>query len=110
MRAQKATWISDWNPEDLTFWNTKGRAIALRLSDLASPAAKLMLPESLRSGGTPTRSVFRGQNRAFRNIPPIPFDAKLPPVCPLDLRLRDRPTGAQQHQQQVRRQRGRDRQ
>ena len=30
MRAQKATCISDWNPEDPTFWNTKGRAIALR--------------------------------------------------------------------------------
>jgi MFS transporter, NNP family, nitrate/nitrite transporter len=30
MRAPKATWISDWNPEDPTFWNTKGKAIALR--------------------------------------------------------------------------------
>jgi hypothetical protein len=42
----------------------------------------------------------------FRNISPIPFDAKSPPVCPLDLSLRDRPTGAQQHQQQVRASRG----
>jgi len=30
MRAPKATWISAWNPEDPTFWNTKGKAIALR--------------------------------------------------------------------------------
>jgi hypothetical protein len=29
------------------------------------------------------------QNCAFRNIPPIPFDAKSPPVCPLDLSLRE---------------------
>jgi len=30
MRGRNATWISDWNPEDPTFWNTKGKAIALR--------------------------------------------------------------------------------
>src|SRR5262249_15705183 len=30
MRGRNATWISDWNPEDSTFWNTKGKAIALR--------------------------------------------------------------------------------
>ena len=30
MRTPNTTWISDWNPEDPTFWNTKGKAIALR--------------------------------------------------------------------------------
>ena len=30
MRTPNATWISDWNPEDPTFWNTKGKVIALR--------------------------------------------------------------------------------
>jgi NNP family nitrate/nitrite transporter-like MFS transporter len=27
---QNPTWISDWNPEDETFWNTKGKVIARR--------------------------------------------------------------------------------
>ena len=30
MRTPNATWISDWNPEDPTFWNNKGKVIALR--------------------------------------------------------------------------------
>ena len=30
MRAPNAMWISDWNPEDPTFWNTKGKVIAQR--------------------------------------------------------------------------------
>ena len=30
MRAPNTTWISDWNPEDPTFWDTKGKVIALR--------------------------------------------------------------------------------
>ena len=30
MRSPNAMWISDWNPEDPTFWNTKGKVIALR--------------------------------------------------------------------------------
>jgi NNP family nitrate/nitrite transporter-like MFS transporter len=30
MSDQNPTWITDWNPEDETFWNTKGRFIAAR--------------------------------------------------------------------------------
>ena len=30
MRSPNAMWISDWNPDDPTFWNTKGKVIALR--------------------------------------------------------------------------------
>lgn len=30
MRAKDPTWISDWNAEDATFWETKGKAIARR--------------------------------------------------------------------------------
>lgn len=30
MREQNPTWISDWNPEDQTFWNKTGAAIARR--------------------------------------------------------------------------------
>src|SRR5215471_15215710 len=30
MCAPNTTWISDWNPEDPTFWDTKGKVIALR--------------------------------------------------------------------------------
>jgi NNP family nitrate/nitrite transporter-like MFS transporter len=30
MSKQGTTWISDWNPEDETFWKSKGKAIALR--------------------------------------------------------------------------------
>ena len=30
MRSPNAMWISDWNPEDPTFWDTKGKVIALR--------------------------------------------------------------------------------
>jgi NNP family nitrate/nitrite transporter-like MFS transporter len=28
--AQNSTWISDWNPEDEAFWNSRGKAIARR--------------------------------------------------------------------------------
>ncbi len=28
--AQNSTWISDWNPEDETFWNSKGKFVARR--------------------------------------------------------------------------------
>ncbi len=30
MSEQNPTWISDWNPEDETFWNSKGKLIARR--------------------------------------------------------------------------------
>ena len=30
MSEQNPTWISDWNPEDETFWNSKGKEIARR--------------------------------------------------------------------------------
>src|SRR5439155_355791 len=30
MSPKDPTWISDWNPEDETFWNTKGKVIARR--------------------------------------------------------------------------------
>jgi MFS transporter, NNP family, nitrate/nitrite transporter len=30
MSQQNPTWISDWNPEDETFWNSKGKLIARR--------------------------------------------------------------------------------
>jgi NNP family nitrate/nitrite transporter-like MFS transporter len=30
MRTQDSTWISDWKPEDETFWNSKGKVIAHR--------------------------------------------------------------------------------
>ncbi len=30
MSQQSPTWISDWNPEDETFWNSKGKPIARR--------------------------------------------------------------------------------
>jgi MFS transporter, NNP family, nitrate/nitrite transporter len=30
MRTQSPTWISEWNPEDETFWNAKGKTIARR--------------------------------------------------------------------------------
>jgi len=30
MTAKDPTWISDWNPEDRTFWDTKGKVIARR--------------------------------------------------------------------------------
>src|SRR6202011_853531 len=30
MRTQSPTWISEWNPEDETFWNSKGKTIARR--------------------------------------------------------------------------------
>src|SRR5579872_6630804 len=30
MSAKDPTWISDWNPEDTTFWETKGKVIARR--------------------------------------------------------------------------------
>jgi NNP family nitrate/nitrite transporter-like MFS transporter len=30
MDSPKATWISDWNPEDRTFWNSTGKFIARR--------------------------------------------------------------------------------
>jgi NNP family nitrate/nitrite transporter-like MFS transporter len=30
MSNQHATWISDWNPEDETFWNSQGKTIARR--------------------------------------------------------------------------------
>jgi MFS transporter, NNP family, nitrate/nitrite transporter len=30
MSQQNPTWISDWNPEDETFWNTKGKSVARR--------------------------------------------------------------------------------
>jgi MFS transporter, NNP family, nitrate/nitrite transporter len=30
MSQQNPTWISDWNPEDETFWNSKGKTIARR--------------------------------------------------------------------------------
>src|ERR1700736_3747997 len=30
MSTPNPTWISDWNPEDETFWNTKGKVIARR--------------------------------------------------------------------------------
>src|SRR5712672_1004047 len=30
MSEQNPTWISDWNPEDETFWNSKGKGIAQR--------------------------------------------------------------------------------
>jgi NNP family nitrate/nitrite transporter-like MFS transporter len=30
MSSKEPTWISDWNPEDRTFWETKGKVIAKR--------------------------------------------------------------------------------
>src|SRR3569833_2059397 len=30
MREQNSTWISDWDPEDQTFWNSNGKVIARR--------------------------------------------------------------------------------
>jgi MFS transporter, NNP family, nitrate/nitrite transporter len=30
MSKQDPTWISDWNPEDETFWNSKGKTVARR--------------------------------------------------------------------------------
>ena len=30
MSEKTPTWIADWNPEDPTFWETKGKAIARR--------------------------------------------------------------------------------
>src|ERR1700683_3964543 len=30
MSTQDPTWIADWNPEDETFWNSKGKVIARR--------------------------------------------------------------------------------
>ena len=35
MREHGSTWISEWNPEDEQFWESKGKAIARRktLSD-----------------------------------------------------------------------------
>jgi NNP family nitrate/nitrite transporter-like MFS transporter len=30
MSERNSTWISDWNPEDATFWKSKGKAIATR--------------------------------------------------------------------------------
>src|SRR5215475_11555939 len=30
MSKRSSTWISDWNPEDETFWKTKGKTIARR--------------------------------------------------------------------------------
>ena len=30
MSKRNQTWISDWNPEDETFWNSTGKAIAKR--------------------------------------------------------------------------------
>ncbi len=30
MSDQSPTWISDWNPEDETFWNSKGKFVARR--------------------------------------------------------------------------------
>src|ERR1700674_5743973 len=30
MSKQDPRWISDWNPEDETFWNAKGKTIARR--------------------------------------------------------------------------------
>src|SRR5712671_3889740 len=30
MSQQNPTWISDWNPEDETFWNTRGKVVARR--------------------------------------------------------------------------------
>src|ERR1700761_7397428 len=30
MREQNPTWISEWNPEDHTFWNTTGKTVARR--------------------------------------------------------------------------------
>jgi MFS transporter, NNP family, nitrate/nitrite transporter len=30
MRSKDPTWISDWNPEDAAFWNSKGKVIARR--------------------------------------------------------------------------------
>src|SRR5262252_9036401 len=30
MSQQSPTWISDWNPEDETFWNSKGKFVARR--------------------------------------------------------------------------------
>ena len=44
-------------------------------------------------GGSTLRARCSGVAKlCFRNIPPILFDAKSPPVCPLDLSLWDRPT------------------
>jgi len=28
MSSKDPTWISDWNPENETFWNSKGKIIA----------------------------------------------------------------------------------
>ncbi len=30
MTEQNRSWISEWNPEDETFWNSKGKAVARR--------------------------------------------------------------------------------
>jgi len=30
MRDKNPTWISDWNPEDEAFWNSRGKFIAKR--------------------------------------------------------------------------------
>ena len=30
MSSKDPTWISDWNPEDPTFWETKGKVTARR--------------------------------------------------------------------------------
>jgi len=30
MSMRSTTWISDWNPEDETFWKSKGKTIARR--------------------------------------------------------------------------------
>src|ERR1700749_4794557 len=30
MSSKDPTWISDWNPEDTTFWETKGKVTARR--------------------------------------------------------------------------------
>src|SRR5581483_376702 len=30
MSSKDPTWIADWNPEDRTFWETKGKVIARR--------------------------------------------------------------------------------
>ena len=48
MSEPNPTWISDWNPEDETFWNSKGKFVARRNLIWSIVAEVILLAVAMR--------------------------------------------------------------
>src|SRR6201996_7334826 len=60
MREQNPTWISEWNPEDQTFWNNTGKAIARRNLIWSIVAEHIGFSVGLIWGTVPTKLPAAG--------------------------------------------------